>query len=125
MKKTLFILFMVTICNASTAAVKHHNPKAVDNYVTNAAGMSPSEIIATLREDIATIDNDIALCEQQRKSWIAATVIGGIGIVGTGVAAIKQANTLSDKKAEFNELKNQVNAATTATDDAERKANEI
>lgn len=116
MKKTLFILFAVTVCNAATAAVKHHNSKAADNYVTNAAGMSPSEIIATLREDIATIDNDIALCEQQRKSWIAATVIGGIGIVGTGVAAIKQANTLSDKKAEFNELKTRVNTATTPAD---------
>lgn len=123
MKKFLLFLFAVTVCNASMAAVKHHNPKSVNNYVSNAEGMSNNEIIATLREDIATIDNDIALCEQQRKSWIAATVIGGIGIVGTGVAAINQANTLSDKKTEFNELKNQVNAATTAADMAERISN--
>lgn len=117
MKKILFgILLMFMTSNLSAAAVKYHGSKATSNYVSNAEGMSNSEIIATLREDIATIDNDIVLCEQQRKSWIAATVIGGIGMVGTGIAAIKQANTLSDKKAEFNELKNQVNAATTAAD---------
>ena len=118
MKKFLFGLLAVTVCSTSIATVKHIGSKTVNNYVTNAEGMSNSEIIATLRSDIATIDNDIALCEKQRKSWIAATVIGGIGIIGTGVAAIKQANTLSDKKAEYNELKTQVNAATKAADTA-------
>ena len=117
MKKVLFCLLAVMVCCASIAAVKHVESKNVSDYVSNA------EIIAPLRSDIATIDNDIALCEKQRKSWIATTVIGGIGIVGTGVAAIKQANTLSDKKAEYNELKTQVNAATRSADSDERFSN--
>ena len=115
--------FSEMVCYASVAAVKHVESKNVSDYVSNAEGMSNVEIIETLRSDIATIDNDIVLCEKQRKAWIAATVIGGIRIVGTGVFAIKQANTLSDKKAEYNELKTQVNTATKAADSVERFSN--
>lgn len=125
MKKILFGMFLLVMTsNLSAAAVKYHGSKAVNNYVSNAEGMTNNEIIATLREDIATIDNDIALCEKQRKAWIAATIVGGVGIIGTGALALKQADTLSEKKAEFNELKNQVNVATKADDDAERELNE-
>ena len=100
MKKILFGMLLVFMTsNLSAAAVKYHGSKATSNYVSNAEGMSNSEIIATLREDIATIDNDIALCEKQRKAWIAATIVGGIGIIGTGAVALKQADTLSGKKA--------------------------
>jgi hypothetical protein len=126
MKKSFFsILAILVVSNAHAATIELHNSKAVNNYVSNAEGMTNNEIIATLRDDIATIDNDIALCEKQRKAWIAATIVGGIGVIGTGVVAIKQANTLSDKKAEFNELKTQVNAATKAADDAERDLKDL
>ncbi len=87
--------------------------------------MSDAEIIATLRSDIATIDNDIVNCEKQRKAWIAATVVGGVGIIGTGAVAISQADKLSDKKSEYDSLRSQVTDATNAATSAERELKQL
>ena len=32
-----------------------------------------------------------------KKGWVAATVVGGVGVVATGTAAIIQANKLKNK----------------------------
>ena len=80
--------------------------------------LSEMEIIETLQQDIRTLDADIAKCEKQSKGWIAATVIGGAGIIGTGAVAISQAGKINEKKeeltglqADYKEVKNQVNSA--------------
>ena len=87
--------------------------------------MSDAEIIATLRNDIAIIENDIVECEKQRKAWVAATVIGGVGVVGTGAVAIAQAGKLSDKKSEYDALRVQVNDAAQATTNAEHELQKL
>lgn len=121
------ILFLSFDTGAIT--IKHKTSKAVAGYtnseVTNADGMSDAEIIATLRSDIATIDNDIVNCEKQRKAWIAATVVGGVGAIGTGAVAISQAGKLSDKKSEYDSLRSQVTDATNAATSAERELKQL
>ena len=71
-------------------------------------GMDEREIIATLRHDIQLLDQEIAQCERKRKGWVAATVVGGIGVVSTGIAAIVQGSKLHDNKQELDQVKTQV-----------------
>lgn len=123
MKKLLTILIIcTTTCNVSGVTIKKKSPTPTDNAqnINNPENLSNMEIIQILRNDIATIDADIAKCESQRRTWIAATVIGSIGTIGTGVVAISQASKLSNKKSELQNLTTQVNDATQAAN----KANE-
>ena len=59
-----------------------------------------TEDIATLEQDIRILDEEIAKCKKQKKGWIAATVVGGVGTVSTGVAAAVQGVKLKEKKDE-------------------------
>ena len=43
-----------------------------------------------LLEELASIDEQIKLCTQEKKKWKTATILGGIGVVATGAAAIGQ-----------------------------------
>ena len=109
----IFLTFIVIAicCDTSFGAVTVKSRMAtVDNAgVTyyDTGDLSEMEIIETLQSDIQTLDDDIAKCEKQSKGWIAATVIGGVGIVGTGAAAIAQASKVSDKKSELSGLQQQ------------------
>ena len=62
------------------------------------SNMDKDQIIATLKNDIKLIDEQMAQCKKQQKGWTAATVIGGLGVVGTGIGAIVQNNQIKDKK---------------------------
>ena len=74
-----------------------------------------AEDIATLEQDIKILDEEIAKCKKQKKGWIAATVVGGVGTVSTGVAAavqgVKLKNTkdeVKDKKQQLKDLKQEI-----------------
>ena len=58
------------------------------------------EILKTLKEEIQQIDSEMARCEKAKKGWVAATVIGGAGVVATGTAAIVQGVKINQKKKE-------------------------
>ena len=76
--------------------------------VPGADGMSEMEVVSTLRHDIQALDEQIATCERKRKGWVAATVVGGVGVAATGIAAIVQHNKIQDKKAELERVKSDV-----------------
>lgn len=59
-----------------------------------------TEDIATLEQDIRILDEEIAKCKKQKKGWVAATVVGGVGTVSTGIAAAVQGVKLKEKKDE-------------------------
>ena len=73
--------------------------------VPGTEGMSEMEAIQTLRHDIQLLDEEIMKCDRKRKGWVAATVVGGVGVVGTGVAALVQNSKIQDKKSELKQVK--------------------
>lgn len=72
--------------------------------------MDKDQIIATLKNDIKLIDEQMAQCKKQQKGWTAATVIGGLGVVGTGIGAIVQNNQIKDKKSELKNAQDELKA---------------
>jgi len=44
---------------------------------------------------MSEINSELARCKKAQKGWIAATVVGGVGTVATGTAAIVQGVKLS------------------------------
>lgn len=54
------------------------------------------QVVQKLKEEIAQIDSEMARCNKAKKGWVAATVVGGIGVAATGTAAIVQ--TVQNKK---------------------------
>lgn len=88
-------------------------------------GMSEMEAISTLRADIASLDEQIAACEKQRKGWVAATVVGGAGVLGTGIAAIVQGKKVKEGKAELATAKEELKDAKAATAEAQKKLDGI
>ena len=98
------LLLLVILCftfNANAAvkvkndtAIKYANQMAEENQMT----ADDAAVIATLENDIKILDEEINKCEKQKKGWIAATVIGSLGVVSTGIAAGVQAAKISDKK---------------------------
>lgn len=80
----------------------------VAEEVPGTEGMSEMEVIQTLRHDIQLLDEEINTCERKRKGWVAATVVGGVGVVGTGVAALVQNSKIQDKKSELKQIQSNV-----------------
>ena len=81
----------------------------VESYeVPGTEGMSEMEVISTLKKDIALLDEEISSCNRKRKGWVAATVAGGVGVVGTGIAALVQNKHRKDTKAEIEEVKGKI-----------------
>ena len=66
-------------------------------------------VIATLENDIRILDEEIAKCEKQKKGWIAATVIGSVGVASTGIAAAVQGAKISEKKDELTKKQGDLN----------------
>ena len=67
-----------------------------------------AEDIATLEQDIRILDEEIAKCKKQKKGWVAATVVGSVGTVSTGVAAAVQGVKLKNTKDEVKDKKQQL-----------------
>jgi outer membrane murein-binding lipoprotein Lpp len=57
------------------------------------------------------LDEELRQCERKRKGWVAATVVGGVGVVGTGIAALVQNSKIQDKKAELKRVEGDVASA--------------
>ena len=55
------------------------------------------KLIEELKKEISQIDSENIRCEKMKNGWIAATVVGGVGVVATGTAAIIQGAKLKDK----------------------------
>ncbi len=98
--KNIFIMSLMgvfCILNAD-AAVKTKNHTAEKFAIEQGMEMDESDAIATLENDIAILDEEIAKCEKSKKGWIAATVIGSAGVVSTGIAAGVQGVKIKDQK---------------------------
>ena len=80
-----------------------------------------AEDIATLEQDIKILDEEIAKCKKQKKGWIAATVVGSVGTVSTGVAAAVQGVKLKEKKDEVAFKKGELKGIKDATKEIEEK----
>lgn len=97
----------VCVFNANAAINIKNNTQ---NRFAEQAGISVEDFdedsaIATLENDIRILDEEIAKCEKSKKGWIAATVIGGAGVVATGVAAGVQGVKIKEQKDEIKSQK--------------------
>jgi len=118
-----FIIPTILICAFvidANAAVKVKNSTA-ERYAEQIENENGEEFIdedaaiATLENDIAILDEEIAKCKKQKKGWLAATVVGAAGVVATGTAAAvqgvkikEQKDILSPKTEEINRKKNEL-----------------
>ena len=64
-----------------------------------------------LKEQQQQIQSEKLRCEKQKKNWTIATVVGGVGVVGTGIGAIVQHNKIQDQKKTKSELQKNINDA--------------
>lgn len=92
---------------SADAAVKIKNHTA-DQYVDGNEMVDDSEGIAILENDIRILDEEIAKCKKQKKGWVAATVVGSVGVVATGTAAVVQGTKIKNKKEEYNTAKDEL-----------------
>lgn len=129
MSKMLLSLLMVLIPVVSHGApVNRHfesNELDVSAVIPGTEGMSEMEVIATLKHDIDVLDEELRQCERKRKGWVAATVVGGVGVVGTGIAAIVQNNKIQEKKAELKRVEGDVAAAKNDVERAQKRLDEM
>ena len=51
-----------------------------------------------LKQQIDAVDSEIARCEKTMKGWKAATIIGGIGAVASGIGIIAQNQQIKENK---------------------------
>ena len=43
-----------------------------------------------IKEELTSLNEQIAQCQQEKKKWKTATILGGVGMVATGAVAIGQ-----------------------------------
>ena len=116
-KKIILSLICLFLVHGAYSAVVQTN-KTTDtnampvNYVPeivpNTENMTEAEVVKILRDDITTLDAELEKCDRKRKGWVAATVVGGAGVLGTGIAALVQHNKIKEKKAEINTINNEI-----------------
>ena len=56
------------------------------------------ELVNELKDEIQQIDSEMLRCEKVKKGWKTATVVGSIGVVATGTAAIVQTVNANKKQ---------------------------
>lgn len=93
--------------------------------VPGTEGMDEMQVVSTLRHDIQLLDEEIMKCDRKRKGWVAATVVGGVGVVGTGIGAIVQHNKIQDKKSELGHVQGEVAGTKASVKDAENRLNNM
>jgi hypothetical protein len=93
--------------------------------VPGTQGMDEMQVVSTLRHDIQLLDAEIAKCERKRKGWVTATVIGGVGAVGTGIAALVQHNKIQDKKADLQKVQSDIDAKKQEVQSANTKLQQL
>ena len=104
-----FIMCMLFVRVASADIVVDNTNSSVDENLSLEQIMEKQRTIKTLENDIVSLDLQLENCKKKKKGWVAATVAGGVGVVGTGIGAIVQANKISDKKRELSEKQIELN----------------
>ena len=84
-----YVLCFIIVLGAQFTAI-------ADDTAIHSEILSKYQIIEELKKEIAQIDSESMRCERMKNGWIAATVVGGIGVVATGTAAIIQGTKLKD-----------------------------
>ena len=98
---SLMVILAFSMNADAAVKIKNNNVQQYEEGIAGeTGGVEPgeAETIATLENDIAILDEEIAKCQKQKKGWIAATVIGSAGVVSTGIAAAVQGVKIKDKK---------------------------
>ena len=123
MKIKLFLLLAIFVSFGANAAIKVQ-AKAGENIGgyewQKDESYQEMQEIATLENDIRILDEEIAKCKKKKKGWTAATIVGGAGVIATGIGAIVQNNKLKENKETLNERRATYNDITTQV----KKAND-
>ena len=96
-----------------------------EEEIPGTEGMSEMQVVAMLKKDIELLDEEIASCNKKRKGWVAATIVGGVGTVGTGVAALVQNSHRKDKKAEIQNIQSQIQTTEQQIGTAQQQLNSM
>ncbi len=73
-----------------------------------------------LRQQIANVDAEIAKCEKSIKGWKAATIIGGVGAVASGIGIIAQSQQVKENKKVLQQIGAEVKEADEAMEFIEK-----
>lgn len=79
-----------------------------------AADMDLAALMAerdALKNQLSGLRSENTRCEKQKTGWTVATIVGGIGVVGTTAGAIYQGVDLRNKNNELAGVKKDVKAA--------------
>ena len=119
----LFLAVLPVLSYAATPTARHFESNALNvaAVIPGTEGMTEMEVIAQLKHDIDVLDDEILKCERKRKGWVAATIVGGVGVVGTGVAALVQNSKIQEKKAELKRVESDVQSAKEDVDKAQQR----
>jgi len=100
MKRFQFYIFCL-LASVSVGASAYDN----SDIQKEAELMRLNSTIKDLDAEIAQIESEQRRCEKAKKNWTVATVVGGVGVVGTGVGAVVQSKQINTKKDELKKLK--------------------
>jgi uncharacterized protein YlxW (UPF0749 family) len=106
MKKLYVAVCLVLAVCAARADILINNQSSLEPEIL--LGQLTAERDA-LKEQIAAIESEQARCKKQKSGWTAATVVGSVGVVGTGIGAIIQGNSIKNKKEELGASKEKLN----------------
>ena len=95
-----FVIFFVYNGMAADSVQPDSLPKQND---INAQIINLNSQINALRDEILQIDSELLRCERMRRNWTTATIIGGVGTVGTLTGAIIQGIQISKQKKQMSE----------------------
>lgn len=73
-----------------------------------------TELVAyrdSLKQQIETVDSEIAKCEKSLKGWKAATIIGSVGAVASGIGIIAQNQQVKENKKVLNDISSEAKEA--------------
>lgn len=122
---SLIALVPIFAHGAPIARQFESNALDVSAVIPGTEGMTEMEVVATLKHDIDVLDEELRKCERKRKGWVAATVAGGVGVVGTGIAALVQNSKIQDKKAELKRAEGDVAEAKESVKRAEERLDRL
>lgn len=95
------VLFMLVVVSIGAGAY-------ADDY---------AELVAyrdSLKQQIQTVDSEIARCEKSLKNWKTATIIGGVGAVASGIGIIVQNTQIQENKKTLNKMSSEAKNADAA-----------
>ena len=124
---TMVLVLLVPGLSYAAPKLRQYESNAVDVSVAipGTEGMTEMEVITTLKHDIDVLDEELRQCERKRKGWVAATVVGGVGVVSTGIAAIVQGSKIKEQKSELKRVESDVQQAKEAADRAQDNLNKM